>query len=167
MKTVPIEKLHELLEYSPETGVLMWSTTSTRIARSKGLEAGSVAKDGYRVICVDGVCIPAHRIAWAMTHGSFPELPMDHINRVRGDNRIVNLRLATPSQNCANTVRKSAAGIRGITQLPHGAWQAQIKVGGVGRYLGSFPTKGAAAAAYAVAAKQSFGEFAYIPERAA
>lgn len=88
----------------------------------------------------------------------------DHINRNRLDNRRCNLRIATPSQNAANTVgkRKSHSGFRGVHRASKARWKAMISVGGKNKHLGNFTSRDDAARAYDEAARQLYGEFAVL-----
>lgn len=72
-----------------------------RIDRKGGL--GSYDKDGYLIIKVKGKQIKAHRLVWFLCNGYFPKQELDHINRVRNDNRIENLRLADRKLQHQNT----------------------------------------------------------------
>lgn len=63
---------------------------------------GSYGKDGYLIIKVKGKQFKAHRIVWLINTGNFPECEIDHINRVRADNRIENLRLSNRQQQVEN-----------------------------------------------------------------
>jgi hypothetical protein len=100
-----MEFLRECFEY--RDGVLYWrerpdhhfqrpADHATFIKKSAGKPAGRREPRGY--VCVkfrnngDGVTISAHRIVWALHHGAWPKQHLDHINRVRDDNRIENLR---------------------------------------------------------------------------
>ena len=73
----------------------------TRTDRKGGL--GSYDKDGYLIIKVKGKQIKAHRLVWFLCNGSFPNKEIDHINRIRDDNRIENLRLADRKLQRQNT----------------------------------------------------------------
>lgn len=64
--------------------------TLTRTDRKNSL--GSYDKDGYLIIKVKGKQFKAHRIVWLLNYGRFPKSEIDHINRIRTDNRIENLR---------------------------------------------------------------------------
>ena len=64
---------------------------------------GSYYKDGYLIIKVKGKQIKAHRLVWFLCKGSFPKQELDHINRIRDDNRIENLRLADRKLQHQNT----------------------------------------------------------------
>ena len=63
---------------------------------------GSLDKDGYLIIKVKGKQFKAHRIVWLLHYGSFPKSEIDHINRIRTDNRIENLRESNRREQIAN-----------------------------------------------------------------
>jgi len=110
MKPLPdIEVLREMLTYCPESGELRWSEAAPR---HKGREAGALTKKGYRQVQLthEGVIhlLYAHRICYALHHGVDPyPMEIDHINRIRNDNAISNLRIATRSIQMRN--RKDGA----------------------------------------------------------
>lgn len=123
--------------------------------------AGLIGNHGYRVVGFARRRILAHRIVWAITYGRWPRLQIDHINGIRDDNRLANLREATARQNVCNTpARKSSkSGIKGVSQ--HGnRWRASISLDGKTHRLGTFATAEEASAAYADAAQRLHGEFA-------
>ena len=78
--------------------------TITRLDRKNG--NGSLDKDGYLIIKIKGKQYKAHRIAYCLYHGCFPNMEIDHINRNKLDNRIENLRLATRTMNTRNVAEK-------------------------------------------------------------
>ena len=141
--------------------------------------AGSKNNRGYICICItlDGVSIKhkAHRLAWLYTHGKFPPTEIDHINQTTCDNRIVNLRLATRSQNVRNTPLKKTnkSGFPGISWYKRGnKWQVQISVGGRQqpkrvRHIGYFNDLEMAKAAYARVYAECSKEFPVYSEVAA
>lgn len=145
---ITYERLREVLTYDPSTGVFTWSARG--FGRRKTGFAGSVRRDGYLEIMIDNKRYNAHRLAWFMYTGAPPKGCIDHINRVKLDNRIVNLRDVSPELNNHNqkpTNRKSATGLLGA--YPHGpGYQARIQAGGVRVALGTFPTAEEAHAAY-------------------
>lgn len=83
--------------YNPESGMI------TRDDRRNS--TGSFDKDGYLILKIKGRQFKAHRVAWFLHYGSFPEMEIDHINRNRSDNRICNLREATRMCNIRNTTK--------------------------------------------------------------
>ncbi len=84
--------LHEFLEYRPETGEFFWRVQ--RGQNKPGDPAGTLYNNGYVVIRINRKGYLAHRLAWFMEFGQWPENHLDHINRDRADNRLVNLRLS-------------------------------------------------------------------------
>ena len=67
---------------------------------------GSFDKDGYKIVKIKGKQYKEHRLVWFLYHGRFPKKEIDHINRIRNDNRIENLREVTREENIKNTVKK-------------------------------------------------------------
>jgi hypothetical protein len=84
---------------------------------------------------------------------------VDHINGDKLDNRRVNLRVVTQSQNSMNRrpYENTKSGYKGVT-FSHGRWQARIGSNGIRKTLGYFKTAREAAEAYAIAAKDIQGE---------
>ena len=111
---------------------------------------------------------PAHRIIWEMHYGPIPEgMHIDHRDGNPWNNRLENLRLATPSQNIMNASlsRSSKHGLKGVKMRKKKTcirWEAYIKVDGKEIGLGTHLTKGLAAVARAKAAIRYHGEFARI-----
>lgn len=143
-------KLKELLHYEPETGVFTWKVNRGGTARA-GSQAGTLCKvRGYWQISVFNRLHQTHRLAWFYVHGRWPEC-LDHINRIRTDNRISNLREVTRSQNLQNStvVRGKLSGYRGVTWCrATRSWRAQIKASGKHYDLGRYATPEQAYAAY-------------------
>ncbi len=153
----------------PETGGLTWKV-ERRVGRGKGRlmriagdPAGFMGSNGYQMISVGRERFPAHRIVWLIVHGDWPGGEIDHINGVRDDNRPCNLRVATGNQNRANTPSRAKSGLKGVTRPKQTTrYVAQITVDGKNCYLGCFKTAEDAHAAYSVAARAAFGEFARV-----
>ena len=89
----------------------------------------------------------AHRLAWLYVYGCWPD-EIDHINQIRDDNRIANLRSVDRTTNCQNASRqKSESGVTGLVKRYTGKWEARIQVNKKYIYLGIFSTKSEAIAA--------------------
>ena len=125
-----------------------------------GARAGYVTTYGYRLIsiAVGGVKkrYYAHRVIWRPINGKWPEAEIDHVNGDKDDNRRLNLRAATSSQNKANR-RAKHGGLKGVGKH-RGRWVADVGQRGNRRRLGSFATEEEAHAAYAAAARELHGE---------
>jgi hypothetical protein len=132
--------LQSVLQYNPLTGVFI--NLVDRNGRAvKGAVAGYTNTIGYTVIQMQGRKLHAHRLAWFYMTGEWPVNQIDHINRVRSDNWIENLRQATSHQNAQNTKDHSGntSGHRGVTwHKKNKNWQAQMLVLGKYVYLGAF-----------------------------
>lgn len=154
-----VERLRSLFAYDAATGIFTYLTNASR-RTPIGSVAGSVNNEGYRHIRVDGRAHKAHRLAWFYMTGKWPIEMIDHIDGNRDNNAFANLREATRSQNLANSkVRRKGRQIRKGLECVGSRWRARIQVNGQPRFLGSFDTQEAAAAAYEAAARASFGEF--------
>lgn len=151
-----VERLHELFTYEPDSGALRWRVDRGQRAR-KGTIAGSVSRQGYRVVGFDGLrSVFAHRIAWAMQTGAWPSQEIDHIDGDRTNNALANLRMVTTAQNHQN-MRAARAdnkiGLLGVSPC-RGGYRAQIQVAGKKRWLGEFKTAEQASAAYVSAKRE-------------
>ncbi len=127
-----------------------------------GMLAGQIDRHGYRYIGINGLVYWSHRLAWYMHYGVWPANQIDHINMDFTDDRIVNLREATMTQQRANqrVRRDSKSGLKGAQQTATGKWVARITAHGVKHRIGLFATAEEAHAAYVTAAKRLFGDFA-------
>lgn len=156
MSNLDISKVRSVLSYCPETGALTW--TARRFGVTAGTEAGTEHK-GYRRVKIFGRLLLSHRLAWAIYHGVWPENEIDHINRVRSDNRIANLREAHRSGNMINRMYPTgASGITGVSKHRCG-WQATIRIEKKSVHLGLFRTIEEAAIARAAAEKAIYRNF--------
>lgn len=117
-KVLTQTRLKELLSYSSDTGEFTWLVNKGK-AR-EGLRAGKInPKDGYLYIGIDSKHYPAHRLAFLYIVGSFPPQEVDHMNGLRLDNRYLNLRHATPSQNQHNkgAYSNNTTGFKGVVYV--------------------------------------------------
>ena len=161
----------EHFQYDAARGELIWKLRdggkpSTWNSRYGGKVAGSPMKRGHIKVGLFGSRFLAHRIIWEMNNGPVPNgFEIDHANGIPNDNRLCNLRIATHTQNMANTSKRSdnKSGLKGVTFCSiSGKWRARIQAGKNRHTLGKFDTKGRAAVAYAKAALRYHGAFARI-----
>jgi hypothetical protein len=143
------ERLKSLLTYNPDTGEFRWATDQG--ARGKlGDIAGTFTPKGYRYIRINRRGYMAHRLAWLYMVGSWPDAQVDHINRVKDDNRWANLRAATNTENAQNQPvrRTNKSGVTGVHFYPrYKKWCASITADGKKVFLGYFAAKHEAIAA--------------------
>lgn len=160
-------RVKDCLHYDPETGI--FTRRKRTGSRAKiGAIAGTSSTGGYLRIGLDGRDFAAHRLAWLYVHGVMPPAQLDHINGVRTDNRIANLRLASHAENMHNSrPRKSASGLKGAHLLRRRLaagwsrpWTSEILKNGKNFHLGYFATAEEAHAAYVKAARELHGDFA-------
>lgn len=150
------ERLKEVLEYDPVTGIFIH-----RAGRLQGQIAGNVKpKENNRIILyIDGNLYKAHILAWLYMTGEWPARQIDHEDRNPNNNKWENLREATQSSNTANKLHTPGqSGVRGVDM--HGRkWRAKIKINGKRKYLGVFNTIEEASKAYQNARREYFGNF--------
>lgn len=132
-------RLKELLHYDPETGNLTWL-----VARSGAGKVGSIAGSqhiaGYRAVYLEYKAYLAHRLAWFYVFQSWPTGQIDHINGVRSDNRLSNLRdvdAFVNQQNRRSATRGNLSGFLGVTWSPvDRKFRANISANGVAHSSG-------------------------------
>lgn len=155
-----LERLRAVLDYDPETGLFRWKE-SRSWRRSAGDIAGNIQVDGYRIICIDGSFYRACRLAWMFVHGAMPAELIDHKNGKRADDRIANLRDASPSENARNSAGFAQSGLKGAYfNKATGRWFSNIHKHGRTVSLGTFDTAQQAHDAWVIAAREQYGEFA-------
>ena len=123
------EYLRSVLHYEPETGIFTWKVRTSRSVKVGDI-AGRSGGGGYLQMGVQRRLRQAHRLAWLYTYGEWPNDQIDHINRIRTDNRISNLREVTSKQNGQNrsTNSDNTSGHPGVGWNKQNAkWQARIK----------------------------------------
>lgn len=161
------ELCRQLLRYEPETGKLFWRERSAETCkggapsganatakmingRMAGNAAGTMDPAGYIRVRVCGVDFQGHRLAWAVHFGSWPNEEIDHINGIKSDNRIANLRAVSRSENMKNRSLycSNSSGTPGVTwNKARGKWQVEIRSSGQKFYIGLFATLPEAVAA--------------------
>ena len=157
---IDIQELKELLRYDLETGQVHWIAPGKGRIKKKG--AGAVTSTGYVGILIYGKRYYAHRIAWALHYGSWPDQQIDHVNGTKTDNRICNLRLATNAENGKNygANKLNTSGVKGVSWCKSTQkWRALIKVNGKSLCRGRYADKNAAIAARQMAEIEHFGEW--------
>ena len=163
--------IRTLFTYCPETGDLLWRERPIETFVSQGAGrswnkkyAGApalsfVRKNGYKHGNIFGKSFLAHRVAWALHYGKWPDGHIDHINGIKTDNRISNLRDVDHVENQKNKPMQSnnRSGHTGVFWCARDSkWQATIHANGKLKYLGQFSQISDAVAARDVA-KSKFG----------
>jgi hypothetical protein len=153
------ERLKELLDYDEKSGVF-----TRKIARNKnnacvGSIAGSRHNEGYMRIAIDGKQYLSHRLAWLYVYGAWPPDAIDHVDHLRTNNRIDNLRSVKWKENNRNSSKRrtNKSGITGVywSKIAN-KWHAQIRVNSKRLHLGYF-TEIAKAAIVRKCAEMKYG----------
>ncbi|MPW57165.1 HNH endonuclease [Moraxella catarrhalis] len=105
--TPDLKFLFEYLRYNETKGEFTWIKRPNKNIHLH-TRAGTKNSAGYRVISLFGKRYLEHRLAWFYVHGEMPKHEIDHINQIRDDNRISNLRQVTRSENQRNKTRKDS-----------------------------------------------------------
>ena len=164
MTELTAEIVRELLDYNPETGDFYWKYRDVKWFNSqRACNSWNTKYAGNKTFCLYrnkylGVVIfhkkrLAHRIAWLYVHGEWPDGQIDHINNVRDDNRIINLRVVTANQNQHNQKRaqrdNKSSGLLGVTfNKANKNWVANIHIKGKQKHIGCYDCKHEAHEAY-------------------
>jgi hypothetical protein len=144
-----------VLEYDPETGLFRW-----KVRRANGQKTGwfrGVSKpNGYLRIVVFRKAYYAHRLAWLINNGGWPEFDIDHEDGDRSNNKISNLRSVTRSVNMMNSSlsSRSTSGHTGVYLNKNGKWYSEITVNKKKIYLGQSGSKDEAVIARKTAEKK-------------
>ncbi|WAX10801.1 hypothetical protein BV739P1_00002 [Phocaeicola phage BV739P1] len=137
------EEAKELFAYDRETGIIKWRKRTCNRQRSN-MVAGYTSSNGYIQIRFSGKLYYGHRIAMLLAYGFCDdEMEIDHINHVRNDNRLVNLRFVTRTENLRNQSRRSnnTTGVTGVYyDKARRKYKAQIRVDGADIHLGYLST---------------------------
>ena len=166
--------LRQLIDYDPETGALVWRVRDVSFFTDGGKSALHSMRvwnaiyankpalsykglNGYFKGAILGKPYRAHRVAWAIYSGAWPENDIDHINGKRSDNRIANLRTATRQENSKNSAIgiKNTSGTIGVYwREDQSRWVAQVSINGKQKHIGYFKSKDEATQARAKASAE-------------
>ena len=160
----------ERISYDPGSGAFTWKIAPPRKPFLLGKEAGYINRHGYRLIRIrlkgKRWIITASHIAWLIHTGGWPSeaKEIDHKDGNRSNDSIANLRLATRSQQLANSSPKPH---KGYPDLPLGVtinkltdkYIARIRINNKVTNLGSFDCCSQAGDAYRTAAVRLHGDF--------
>lgn len=145
--------LAALIDYNTDTGVMIWRERGPDVAGGVGYSvqwngryAGQPAlahqmPSGYLTGCVLGVAVRAHRVAWAIANGAWPVGEIDHINGIRTDNRLSNLRDVPKEINGRNQKLHvtNTSGVAGVSfKKDKGLWRARIRIDGRMKTVGTY-----------------------------
>ena len=155
------EYLKTIFSYNPLNGNLTRLISTSNVVKVGGI-AKSIGNHGYVGVWINGKNHLVHRLAWLYVYGVFPKDKLDHINNIKTDNRISNLRECSNIENLRNIgkYKNNKSGYRGVSWCkPRNKWQANAKLDGKQYYLGRFDSAEDASAAYESFAKEHHGEF--------
>jgi len=178
MSFAPFDKLTPeivrlLLDYDAETGEFTWKKRELRAGDLARIDknwntrfAGKKVskrrhRHGHLQLNIYNKNYMAHRVVWMHHYRCEPNGDLDHINGIPDDNRLINLREATVSQNLCNSRLRSdnTSGRKGV-YWSRGKWQAFITKDGKSKYLGRFDNFWAACIRREIAEDVMHGEFA-------
>lgn len=144
---IDIATLRQLLSYDSETGELVWKYRARSFfktdrsflswnSRYAGKKALTAKRKGYLHGSVNNTQLSAHRAAWAIHCGAFPNGHIDHINGNVTDNKISNLRVVDDAENRKNSkmYQTNSSGFHGVFLAKSGRYH--VKIGR--KYIGSF-----------------------------
>jgi hypothetical protein len=161
MKESRFSKEELLVLFTHREGTLYWNHDRSNKVK-QGDIAGTLTSVGYNRVTINKEHYAAHRLIWVIHNGSIPVgFVVDHINGIRNDDRIENLRLATLSQNQQNRKFSKTELGKGVSyEKARKKYRAQIMIAQKSTLIGRFNTAEEAHTAYCEAASLLFGEFA-------
>ena len=158
---ITYKELIDILDYNPDSGIFTWKTTRSSRA-IKGSMAGTLTADGYISININRNIYRAHRLAWLYCFQEWPTNFLDHINGIKHDNSLNNLREVTKAENSYNIKghKDSTTKVKGVYfNKLNNNYRAQIRYNGKTLSLGSFKTVEEASTAYINKAIELHGQF--------
>lgn len=150
------EIIRELIDYDPETGDCFWKFRDRKWFKSDGVwkswnssfsgkKTGSLnIRDGYIQLYILNIKCRLHRIIWLYVYGEWPKNMIDHINRIKSDNRLINLREATNTENGQNREKQknNTSGYKGVSWNKQAKkWETKIMINSKHKHLGLFENK--------------------------
>jgi hypothetical protein len=135
-------RLQELVTYDEATGIFTAKKSVGNVAA--GSVRGNKDAVGYLRFSVDGVQRLSHVLAWVYVYGKQPDGCIDHINGIKDDNRIANLRDVTASQNSHNVPITATTGVSQKRKL----FRAKLTIDGKRQHIGYYRTREEAHSAY-------------------
>lgn len=172
---VSLDDLNKVIRYVPSTGQFFWKERPSEYFNSDkscciwnaqwaNREVGALDEKGYLVTSLGGMQVRLHRLAYFMIHGEWPKVSVDHENGVKSDNRWINLRHASRSENQRNQKRPktNTSGHKGVIfDKLRQSWYFQMRKDDGSRFSKSgFKTKEEAVTACRVMREQLHGQFA-------
>ena len=149
-------------------GKLFWARIPKNYRKDcLGKRFGSKHNKGYHHGTIKSKKYLEHRLIWLYHYGEWPKDQLDHINGIRDDNRIENLRECNNSENQYNrkSARNSSSKYKGVSWYPkYGKWLANFTVGGKKKFIGYYECEIEAAKAYREAVKPHQTEFRKVFE---
>jgi hypothetical protein len=160
-QTLTAERLRELVNYDPDSGLFFRLKKPFRGFGSIGDQLGILTKFGYLVFRVDGTQHRAHRLAFLYMTGAWPDSVIDHMDGDRTNNKWSNLRSVSESVNQQNRRAAQKGNSSGVLGASYSSrkrkWRSSIRVNGKWVGLGYYSTPEDAGNAYLVA-KRKFHE---------
>ena len=144
--------VQSLVNCNIETGEFTWKVREANCRVDKiwntkyaYKQCGGITKDGYRSTSVtyNGrlISVMLHKLIWFIAYGKLPKVQIDHINQVRTDNRLVNLREVTSAENNRNRkiTSNNASGVLGVhwNKIKR-RWIGTVTFDGVVYHIGSY-----------------------------
>jgi len=170
MAELTFSEISKILKYEPETGKLFWLPRPVEMfradsafyggtevsakawnAKNAGREVTRSTSLGYITPRIMGKNYAGHRIAWLLHYGTWPKNHIDHINGIKSDNRIENLRDVPRGKNMRNMrlQKRNKTGTPGVGWCNiYNKWKVRIGMGGgKSHFVGYFLDFNAAVAA--------------------